>query len=63
MITVRTLSKATSSPGATENANYQNGPNSPYQDVIKGAIQYTGNFHPVNVTASAQIINGSAVQH
>jgi len=37
-----------------------NGPASPYQDLLKGAVQYTGNFHPVNVTASAQILNGSA---
>ncbi|HUY68801.1 MAG TPA: porin [Alphaproteobacteria bacterium] len=33
---------------------------SPYQDVVKGAAQYTGNFNPVNVVASAQIINGYA---
>ncbi len=33
--------------------------NSAYQDVIKGALQYTGNFNPVNVTASAQIISGN----
>jgi len=45
---------------ASANANYLNGPTSPYEDLIKGAVQYTGNFHPVNVTASAQIINGSA---
>lgn len=31
---------------------------SPYQDIIKGAVQYTGNFKPVNVTASAQWIHG-----
>jgi hypothetical protein len=44
---------------------YENGgPNesfdqySPYQDVIKGAVQYTGNFRPVNVVASAQVIQG-----
>jgi len=43
-----------------ENFDYQNGPYSPYQDLLKGAVQYTGNFHPVNVTASAQILNGSA---
>jgi len=33
---------------------------SPYQDVIKGALEYTGNFHPVNLAASAQIITGSS---
>jgi len=33
---------------------------SPYQDVVKGAVQYTGNFHPVNVVASAQVINGES---
>lgn len=33
---------------------------SPYSDVVKGAVQYTGNFHPVNVTLSGQIINGFA---
>ena len=32
---------------------------SPYQDLVKGAVQYTGNFHPVNVTASAQLISGN----
>lgn len=41
-------------------SNLWNGVNSPYQDVIEGALQYTGNFHPVSVTASAQIITGSA---
>jgi len=44
----------------TENANYLNGITSPYQDLLKGAIQYTGDFHPVNVTVSGQIIHGSA---
>ncbi len=34
--------------------------NSPYQDVVKGAAQYTGNFNPVNVTLSAQILEGLA---
>jgi outer membrane protein OmpU len=33
---------------------------SPYQDVVKGALAYTGTFHPVTVAASAQIINGSS---
>jgi hypothetical protein len=33
---------------------------SPYQDVVKGAVEYTGNFHPVNVAASAQILNGES---
>jgi len=32
---------------------------SPYQDVVKGAVEYWGNFHPVNVVASAQVITGS----
>ena len=33
---------------------------SPYQDIIKGALQYTGTFNPVNVVAALQVINGSA---
>jgi hypothetical protein len=33
---------------------------SPYQDVVKGAVQYAGNFRPVNVVASGQIINGNS---
>lgn len=33
---------------------------SAYQDVIKGAVQYTGSFRPVNVTASGQIITGNS---
>ncbi|MGE3623493.1 MAG: porin [Bdellovibrionales bacterium] len=33
---------------------------SPYQDIVKGAVAYTGNFHPVNLAASAQIITGSS---
>jgi outer membrane protein OmpU len=33
---------------------------SPYQDVVKSALEYTGNFHPVNLAASAQLITGSA---
>jgi hypothetical protein len=44
----------------TANSNFANGPASPYQDVIKGALQYDGNFHPVNVALSGQIITGSA---
>ncbi len=44
----------------TNNANFANGPTSPYQDEVKAAVQYTGNFHPVNVVASAQILNGTA---
>lgn len=31
---------------------------SPYNDIVKGALQYTGNFKPVNVTASADIVHG-----
>ena len=34
--------------------------NSPYKDVVKGALAYTGTFHPVTVGASAQIISGSS---
>ena len=33
---------------------------SPDQDIIKGVAQYTGNFKPVNVTASAEWIHGGA---
>jgi hypothetical protein len=33
---------------------------SPYQDVVKGALQYMGNLRPVNVAASAQIITGNS---
>jgi hypothetical protein len=33
---------------------------SPYQDVIKGAVAYTGNFNPVNFALSAQVITGSS---
>jgi len=33
---------------------------SPYQDIVKGDVEYTGNFHPVNVAISGQIITGSA---
>src|ERR1700722_8492875 len=33
---------------------------SPYQDVIKGAVQYTGSFHPVDVALSAELLEGSA---
>lgn len=31
---------------------------SPYNDIIKAVAQYTGNFKPVNVTASAQYVHG-----
>jgi len=34
--------------------------NSPYQDVIKAAVEYTGNFHPVNLAVSGQIITGDS---
>jgi len=33
---------------------------SPDQDIIKGVLQYTGNFKPVNVTASGEFIHGGA---
>ena len=33
-------------------------PNSAYQDLIKAAVQYTGNFKPVSVVGSAQFIHG-----
>jgi outer membrane protein OmpU len=33
---------------------------SPYQDVVKLAAEYWGNFHPVNVVASGQVIVGGA---
>ena len=42
------------------NAPLLNGVSSPYEDLLKGAIQYTGDFHPVNLTVSGQIINGTA---
>ena len=31
---------------------------SSYQDIVKADLQYTGNFKPVNVTASAQLVHG-----
>ncbi len=31
---------------------------SPYQDIVKGVAQYTGNFKPVNVTAALQWVHG-----
>ena len=31
---------------------------SPYQDIIKGVVQYTGSFKPVNVTAAVQWVHG-----
>jgi hypothetical protein len=40
------------------NANAQS--YSPYQDVVKLAAEYWGNFHPVNVVASGQVITGGA---
>src|SRR5262249_47408741 len=33
---------------------------SPYQDVVKASAEYLGNFRPVNVVASAQLITGGA---
>jgi len=33
---------------------------SPYQDVIKGAVAYTGDFHPVTLALSADILTGTA---
>ena len=35
---------------------------SPYKDVVKGAINYTGNIAPVAIAASAHIITGTADQ-
>jgi hypothetical protein len=35
---------------------------SPYKDVIKGAVAYTGTFNPVTVGASAHIITGTSDQ-
>jgi len=49
-----------STSGFLSSSNFRSGTTSPYQDVIKGAAQYTGNFNPVNVAVSAQIITGSA---
>lgn len=46
--------KSTGTGGSGTNAN------SPVQDLIKGVAQYTGNFKPVNVTASAQWIHGGS---
>lgn len=46
-------------PNSVLSSNLVNGVSSPYQDVVKGAFQYSGNFHPVNLVASAQIITGS----
>lgn len=33
---------------------------SPYEDIVKAALSYTGNIRPVTIAASAQIISGSA---
>ena len=43
----------------TQNSTASNA-RSPYKDVVKGALAYTGTFHPVTVGASAQIISGSS---
>jgi hypothetical protein len=32
---------------------------SAYNDTVKGALQYTGSFRPVNITASADLISGN----
>jgi len=40
-----------------------NNGNTTYQDLLKGVVQYTGNFKPVNVTASAQWIHGGTGSH
>lgn len=37
-----------------------NGTVSPYQDVLEGAVEYWGNFHPVTVALSADLTTGSA---
>ena len=34
--------------------------NSPYQDVVKGAVAYTGSFRPVDIALSADIIEGDS---
>jgi hypothetical protein len=34
--------------------------NSPYKDVVKGALAYTGNIHPVALGLSADVISGSS---
>ncbi len=44
--------------GTTTTTNTNN--LSPYKDVVKGAVAYTGTFKPVTVGASAHIITGSA---
>jgi|GEM_PF-667840 hypothetical protein len=41
-------------------ASLQSQVNSPYQDVVEGDLAYTGNFHPVNVAVSGQILTGDA---
>ncbi len=42
------------------NANNSTNGLSPYKDVLKGAVAYTGTFKPVTIGASAHIITGSA---
>jgi hypothetical protein len=36
--------------------------NSPYRDVVKGAVEYTGNIDPVALKASAHVITGNSDQ-
>jgi len=43
-------------PAAGGGANGQ--ANSPYQDVVKAAVEYWGNWHPVHAALSAQLIEG-----
>lgn len=48
-------------PGAA-NGNGNTNTLSPYHNVVKGAVAYTGTFNPVAVGVSADIITGSADQ-
>ncbi len=42
------------------NLTQGNGASSPYNDVFKGAIAYTGSFNPVTLGLSANVITGSS---
>lgn len=44
----------------TNGAGNQTTSTSPYQDVIDAAVEYMGNFRPVNVAASAKITTGDS---
>jgi hypothetical protein len=48
---------------ASNPAGYGKDKLSPYQDVVKGAVAYTGNFRPVAVGVSADVITGNADAH